>query len=130
MLPTPHPSVWNFAGLNSGADWGEDDSNGMPYITSHYGFTMVDFYLYGALTGQQQNLGQGVLSFDPVYPCPYTLPLLLQGVEGLLVCDAGGKKTLQVLFGALTLPAGGLSVAGSAFPGAVNLVAGGSVGPW
>jgi hypothetical protein len=75
--------VWNFAGLNSGADWGEDDSNGMPYITSHYGFTMVDFYLYGALTGQQQNLGQGVLSFDPVYPCPYTLPLLLQDTYGL-----------------------------------------------
>ena len=40
---------------------------------------MVDFYLFTALTGQKTNIAQGTLSFDPVYPCPYTLPVLLQG---------------------------------------------------
>lgn len=112
--------MWNFAGLNSGAKWGPDSMNGMPWVTAHYGFTMVDFYLYTALTGQQTNIAGGKLSFDPVYACPYTLPVLLQGVEGTLSC-AGGQYTLTLMFGSLQLPAGGLSVAGSVYAQAVDL---------
>ncbi len=88
---------------------------------------MVDFYLYGALTGQAQNLAAGQLSFDPVYPCPYTLPVLLQGVEGTLVCQAGGQYTLALAFGALELPAGGLSASGKVYPSEVSLAAGQAV---
>jgi hypothetical protein len=102
--------------------------NGMPWVTAHYGFTMVDFYLFTALTGQRTNIPQGRLSFDPVYACPYTLPVLLQGVEGTLSCaGGGGQYTLTVLFGALSLPAGGLSAAGTVCDQAVNLGEGQSV---
>ena len=87
---------------------------------------MVDFYLFAALTGQQTNIANGTLSFDPVYACPYTLPVLLQGTEGTLSC-AGGQYTLQVMFGALSLPAGGLSAAGSVCAQAVELEEGGKV---
>ena len=65
-----------------------------------------------------------------MYACPYTLPVLLQGTEGLLVCDdASGHVTytVTILFGALQLPAGGLAVAGSTFAGAVSLGPGMSV---
>ena len=33
--------LWNWAGLNSGGDWGNDWENGMPWVTSHYGFGYV-----------------------------------------------------------------------------------------
>ena len=66
------------------------------------------------------------MSFNPVYACPYTLPVLLQGVEGTLSCQGGGY-TLTLAFGELKLPAGGLSAAGKVCAQAVNLAAGESV---
>jgi non-lysosomal glucosylceramidase len=119
--------LWNFAGLNSGGDWGSEAVNGMPWITSHYGFSLVDYYLYSALTGQQLSIPEGRLSFDPVYPCPYTLPFLAQGREGTLVCTGGNSYTLKMLFGSLRLPPGGLSVSGKAYAGSVDLDKGESV---
>jgi len=124
--------LWNPTGLTStGPEWGADNAQGQPYITSHYGFLLVDFYLIGALTGQATNVPAGRLTFDPAYACPYTLPVLLQGTEGSLVCAEnpghGAQYTLTVFFGSLALPAGGLSVAGSAYPNAVALGPGESV---
>jgi hypothetical protein len=101
-----------------------------PHRKGHYGFLLVDYYLIGALTGQITNIPAGTLTYDPVYACPYTLPVLLQGTEGLLVCatDSGSARyTLTILFGRLSLPGGGLVVAGSACPSTVELGPGESV---
>ena len=49
------------------------------------------------------------------------------GTEGRLDCAAGGAYTLQVAFGSLSLPAGGLAVSGCPYPDAVSLAEGQSV---
>jgi non-lysosomal glucosylceramidase len=121
--------LWNIAGLYTTADWGADNStvNGLPYITSHYGFHMTQYYLIYALSGQQTNLPGGKLAFTPVVPAPYNLPVVLYGGTGTLVADGAGSVTLTLAFGSLTLPAGGLTVNGVAYPGALTLAAGQSV---
>jgi len=121
--------LWNFAGIYTGDDWGEDGVCGMPFVTAHYGFTMVDFYLLTALTGQQMNLAgnSAFLSFDPVYPCPYTLPVLLQGTEGTLVCEEADTFTLSIKFGKLDLPQSGLRANGKVYTLPVALRAGQSI---
>jgi hypothetical protein len=48
-------------------------------------------------------------------------------LSGTIACDAAGTWTLAVAFGALQLPAGGLSAGGRAYAGAVDLGPGGSV---
>ena len=78
-------------------------------------------YLLSALTGQQTAISEGTLTLAPRYPCPYSLPVTLAGTEAALECSAEGQYTLTVAFGQLTLAAGGLSVSGTAYPGAVNL---------
>jgi hypothetical protein len=119
--------LWNIAGLTSTADWGDDNANGQPWITSHYGFMLVDYYLLPALSGQATNIPNGTLTFAPLLPCPYTVPVLLTGTEGTLTCAPGGGLTLTIAFGTLTLPPGGLAAGGRAYPGAVTLSAGESV---
>jgi hypothetical protein len=49
------------------------------------------------------------------------------GTEGTLSAAANGTRTFAVAFGGLTLPAGGLSVSGSAYPAALALTGGQSV---
>ena len=88
---------------------------------------LTDYYLIYALSGQQTNIPAGKLSFSPLYAPPYTLPWAFMGTEGTLAVSAAGVRTLSVAFGSLTLPAGGLTVAGDAYPQAVNLGAGQSV---
>ncbi len=88
---------------------------------------LTDYYLVYALSGQQTDLPAGTLSFAPLYACPMSLPFGIAGGEGLISCDAGGKWTLSLAFGTLTLPAGGLSAAGKAYAGAVSLARGQSV---
>jgi hypothetical protein len=80
-----------------------------------------------ALSGQQTDLPAGTLSFAPLYACPASLPFGIAGGEGTISCDARGVYTLSLAFGALVLPAGGLSAAGRTFAGAVNLTRGQSV---
>ena len=79
------------------------------------------------IAGQATDVARGSLSFEPVVPCPFNLPALLAGVTGTVSCDAPGAYTLTIAFGHLTLPAGGLSVNGRAYAGAVDLVGGQSV---
>ena len=88
---------------------------------------LPDYYLVYALSGQQSNLPAGTLSFAPLFACPLSLPWAMMGREGTLSCDASGTFTLALAFGALELPAGGLSVDGRKFPQAVSLAAGQSV---
>jgi len=119
--------IWNIVGIISPSDWGVDESfHGAPYVTSHYGFVMTDYYLPPLLSGQQTNIPRGTLSFSPVYPCPFNLPLLLANCTGIVSCT-GSAYTVSISFGSLSLPAGGLSVNGRAYPKAFSLKPGGSV---
>ena len=77
--------------------------------------------------GQQAALHLGRLSFRPLFAPPYALPVLLLGTEGALEADAAGGLTLRVAFGAISLPAGGLSVDGVAYAGAIDLGPGDAV---
>jgi hypothetical protein len=107
----------------------------LPREQGHYAFLLPVYYLLPALSGQLNALHKGVLSFAPLYPCPYTLPWMMMDTTGLLTCapasSAAGVSsvtyTLSVSFGAVSVPAGGLSVSGSAYPQAVDISAGESV---
>jgi hypothetical protein len=88
---------------------------------------LTDYYLPYALSGQQTNIPKGTLSFAPLYNAPYSIPWALMGTEGTLSADAAGKFTFSVAFGSIELPAGGLSVSGSSYSGAVALTRGQSV---
>ena len=123
--------AWNVAGISSGDDWPQGQ-RGLPFVTSHYGFLLVDYYLVPGLSGQQHHLGKGAasfLSFEPPFApaCPFKYPVLLPGTTGAVSCDAAGTFTLALAFGSLSLPAGGLSVQGRTCPHAVSLAAGDSV---
>jgi hypothetical protein len=117
--------VWNIVGITAPGDW-PGDMAGMPYVTSHYGFVMTDYYLLPALSGQHTDLPRGLLTFAPLYTCPFEVSVLLARVTGTLRC-ANSKYTLTVHFGELTLPAGGLAVNGRAYGSAVHLTAGQAV---
>ena len=67
---------WNVAGV-AGPD-------GMPAITSHYGYHMVQWHLVPAISGQVADLPNRSLTFAPVIGVPYQLPVLLPGVIGRL----------------------------------------------
>lgn len=121
---------WNLAGITTSGNWGGDNQNGQPYITSHYGFLLPNYYLLPALTGQVTDVAHGSLTFAPRYPCGYVLPMLLAGTTGTIACSSSGSTTtytVAVAFGSLSLPAGGLAISGSACPQVVSLGAGQSV---
>jgi len=119
--------MWNIVGIISPSDWGVDETaHGAPYVTSHYGFVMPDYFMLPLFSGQQTNFPRGTLSFSPVYPCPFNLPLLIANCTGIVSCT-NNAYTVFISFGSLSLPAGGLSVNGRAYPKAVSLEAGGSV---
>lgn len=102
---------------------------GAPREQGHYGFMLTDLFLLPLLSGQTVDLGAtGVqLSFAPVYPPPYSLPLLVLGCEGTISAATNGTVTVAVAFGRLQLHAGGLSVGGRLYAGPVKLEAGQSV---
>jgi len=119
--------LWNIVGIMTASDWGPDDSiHGMPYVTSHYGFVMTDYYLLTVLSGQQTNIPGGSLKFNPVYDCPFNVPLLIVNTTGVVSCSNGMYK-VSISYGKLSLPANGLSVNGKPYPQVVSLVAGQSV---
>eukprot|EP00048_Salpingoeca_helianthica_P016203 m.230998 g.230998 ORF g.230998 m.230998 type:complete len:1044 (-) comp18208_c0_seq1:66-3197(-) len=114
--------LWNIVGIISASDWGSDPAyHSMPFITSHYGFVMTDYYLLPLLAGQQVDMPRGKLTFTPAYACPFNVPLLLVNTTGLVSCDIQNTYTLEVRFGSLTLPAGGLSVQGKVYPAPLHL---------
>lgn len=101
---------------------------GAPREQGHYGFMMTDLYLLPLLSGQTVDLPAGKLTFVPRFPPPYTLPVLIAGVEGTLTrAVAGGAYTLEVAFGSLSLPKGGLIADDTACMQAVSLSAGESI---
>lgn len=73
-------------------------------------------------------MAEGKLSLSPMFSAPYTMPLLISNCEGSISqAKANGKITLDIAFGSLKLPAGGLSVGGVAYDKSVDLAAGGSI---
>lgn len=107
--------LWDLHGLTTGENPGDGENEvGQPFITSHYGFFLTNYFLLGALSGQQTDVPAGALTFAPLFPCPFELPLLLAGTTGTVACDAGGAFTARVAFGRLTLPAGASPSTGGA----------------
>ena len=108
---------WNTAGLK--------DTAGYPTATSHYGMHMVAWHLPLALSQQQANLPNGTLSFAPRLPAPYSLPVLLPGVLGVLRSTRAGEYAVWLTVGELDLQR--LAVDGRAAPNtgpSLRLVAG------
>lgn len=81
---------WNTAGIK--------DTAGYPTITSHYGYHMISWHAMLALSGQVASLwpGNSTLSFQPRVQRPFSLPVLLPGVIGLLSADGGSNATLTI----------------------------------
>lgn len=119
-------NIWNLAGLTT-ATTSDEITSALPYCTAHYGFALTLYWILPALLGQKLDLPSGTLTFTPLMNCPFRLPVLAAGLEATLTCDAVGGFTLEVAFGALALPAGGLSAGGRVYAGAVDLGQGDSV---
>lgn len=119
-------NLWNLAGLTT-ATTDDDATSALEFCTSHYGFALTFYWLLPAIVGQQLDIAAGALSFVPTLPCPFRLPVHGAGLEATLACNAAGEFTLEVVFGALTLPAYGLSAAGRVYTGAVDLGPGDAV---
>eukprot|EP00043_Microstomoeca_roanoka_P010110 m.96381 g.96381 ORF g.96381 m.96381 type:complete len:1092 (-) comp14791_c0_seq2:334-3609(-) len=115
---------WNTAGL-AGHD-------GYPYITSHYGFHMVQWHLPLAISGQQAHLPNGTLTFAPVISPPYTLPILLPGVLGSLSAIQSDPHTVtfdvKLTSGSLSLTY--LAVAGHICPNSTIALSAGQSISW
>jgi hypothetical protein len=119
--------LWNIVGIISPSDWGSEDSrHGMPYVTSHYGFVMTDYYLPSVISGQSTDFPNGKLTFSPLYPCPFNFPVTLMNFLGKLTCN-NGIYSFSAVFGSIILPVGGLSVNNNTYAPAVSLVAGQTV---
>ena len=100
---------------------------GAPREQGHYGFMLTDLYLYPLFSGQHVDLTAGKLTLAPKFKAPYVVPVLLSGVEGSLTSDQDGEYTLNIAFGKLTLPAGGLVADGIPYMQRVELAAGDSI---
>ncbi len=102
-----------------------------PSSCSHYGFALPTWYLPYVLSGQTSDIANGSLTFAPLYPVPFVLPLLLPGTTGTVTAQSAGAAgttfTVALAFGQLSLPAGGLVVNGVPYPHAFALAAGNSV---
>ncbi len=99
---------WNTAGIS--------DTDGLPTITSHYGYAYTSWHVPLALSGQSASLfpaDNASLTFDPSIETPYTLPVYLPGVLGTLTND-GSTITLTLTVGSLKLKT--LTVSGAAAP--------------
>jgi non-lysosomal glucosylceramidase len=110
--------LWNVPGV-------ADQESGLPSVTSHYGYYMSAWHLLLALAGQQADLPNSNLAFLPKLDVPFSVPLLLPGVVGLVHGAADGHFEVQLSAGELQLQS--LSVAGCAHPGVAQLTAGKSV---
>ena len=78
--------------------------------------------------GQVVDMAKGRLHFSPMFPPPYTMPLLISNCEGSISqAKPNGTITLDIVFVSLKVPAGGLSVGGVSYAKPVDLKAGDSI---
>jgi len=106
--------------------------DGQPYITSHYGYYMTIWHTVLAISGQAANIPEGSLTFNPVLPPGYRLPVLLPGVLGVLesVVDARGSSLFSLYLTVGSLQLSHLAVGGSVYPGDAHVYAGGPPLKW
>merc|ERR1711988_548660 len=71
---------------------------GAPREQAHYGFMLTDLFLLPLLSGQVVDMAStGVqLQFEPMYPAPYTMPMLISNCEGTISATVDGQFTLRV----------------------------------
>ena len=97
---------WNVAGILGGITYGAD---GLPFITSHYGYFMSSWHIVMALSGQIANMTEKSLTFAPRLDPPYSLPIFLPAVWGHLQAgvstssSSGVPYTVSLEFGSLEL---------------------------
>lgn len=72
------------AGILGGVDYGAD---GLPFITSHYGYYMSSWHILLALSGQHVDVNTKIVTFDPKLKAPFKLPVLLPTVWGFIQGD-------------------------------------------
>ncbi|ESO93556.1 hypothetical protein LOTGIDRAFT_161662 [Lottia gigantea] len=115
--------LWNVPGILGGIGYGAD---GQPFITSHYGYYMSSWHLILALSGQQANLPDGILTFEPKSQPPFNFPVMLPGVLGVVTARVGQDSTvtyaIKLSFGELSLQQ--LKVGESTYPGSVSIKTG------
>ena len=92
----PLNDLWNVAGVVGGLGYGAE---GMPYITSHYGYYMSAWHLVFALSGQAFDAPSGSLAFAPKLPPPFSLPVLTPKTVASIAATADGRFTLRVRAG-------------------------------
>ena len=77
--------LWNVAGI-------AEQANGLPTITSHYGYWMTMWHVVFAASKQDIDMVEGVIAFEPVVEPPYKLPVLLAGTLGVLSSNDDGTS--------------------------------------
>jgi non-lysosomal glucosylceramidase len=92
----PLNDLWNVAGVVGGLGYGAE---GMPYITSHYGYYMSAWHLVFALSGQSFDAPSGSLAFAPKLSPPFSLPVLTPKTVASIAATADGRFTLRVRAG-------------------------------
>ena len=75
---------WNVAGILGGVNYGAD---GMPFITSHYGYYMSSWHIILALSGQDVDVNEKRVAFTPKLKPPFKLPVMLPSVWGFIQSD-------------------------------------------
>eukprot|EP01087_Luapelamoeba_hula_P006034 TRINITY_DN16187_c0_g1_i1.p1 TRINITY_DN16187_c0_g1~~TRINITY_DN16187_c0_g1_i1.p1 ORF type:complete len:1054 (-),score=97.01 TRINITY_DN16187_c0_g1_i1:147-3308(-) len=105
---------WNTHGLVASNGY-TDLQGGLPLCTAHYGFHMVLWHIPFSLSRQTAYLFNSSLSFAPVTPVPYNLPLLLPNTLGYLTAaytqPGEVRYTVALVFGSLRVAS--LSVSSS-----------------
>ena len=92
--------LWNVAGVSGGLGYGAE---GQSYLTSHYGYFMSSWHMVFALSGQQANLPQGTLTFNPpTTEQDWSYPILLPGVLGV-VSQQGNMFMVEIKTGEVTI---------------------------
>ncbi len=68
------------AGILGGIGYGGD---GLPHITSHYGYYMSSWHIIMALSGQHVDLSEKIITFAPKLKPPFKIPFLFLRCGGI-----------------------------------------------
>ncbi len=92
--------IWNIPAIAGGLGYGAE---GQPWGNSHYGYFMSSWHILFALSGQQANIPQGILTFNPKNTTStWSYPVLLPGILGS-ISQSQSHLSLTIHVGELTL---------------------------
>jgi len=122
--------MWNLRALTHSQTEGTELEHGQPREQGHYGFMLTDLYLIQLLSGQNTDMGKGLVAINPRFDPPYVLPVMFLGVTATIEAYTTSDNTIHanftVVFGKLELPENGLVWNGCAYQDVVNL----GMGEW